>query len=77
MTEAGYDNGLSNYECNEEDERENLFFVSLKRQTERMFEMTAGQNKEITSQKFTKCAVRLQLIPPLQGILQVLKVYLI
>lgn len=32
MTEAGYDNGLSNYEWNEEDERENVFFVSLKRQ---------------------------------------------
>lgn len=54
MTEAGYDNGLSNYEWNEEDERENLFFVSLKRQKKRMLEMTAGQNKELTSQKLTK-----------------------
>lgn len=70
MTEAGYDNGLSNYEWNKEDEREHLFFASLKR----MFEMITGQNKELTSQKFTKCAVRLQLIPPFQGILQVLKV---
>lgn len=32
MTEAEYDNGLSDYEWHEKDEGEQLFLVSLKRQ---------------------------------------------
>lgn len=32
MTEVDYDNGISDYEWHEGDEREQLCFVSLKRQ---------------------------------------------
>lgn len=48
MTEAEYDNGLSDYEWHEEDEREQVFFVSLKKQ-KTVLEMIAGQNKEPAS----------------------------
>lgn len=53
MTEAEYDNSLSDYEWHEEDEREQLlffFFFSLKRQ-KRVLEMIAGQNKGLASHK--------------------------
>lgn len=74
MTEAEYDNSLSDYEWHEEDEREQLlffFFFFFEKTKKGAWDDSRSEQRTC----FTQGEVSQEIIPPCRGILQMLEVY--